>query len=255
MKKLEGKIALITGASGGIGRVTAIKFAKEGVNPLALHYSSSEDKAKKVLEEIKSMNVNGLLVKSDVSNYSEVKSMVDLLINKFGRIDILVAYAGFPAKKEYWNADPLDLTDEMLDGPWNTDLKGSYHCIKAVVPHMRRKKYGKIILVSSTPGVSGDPVGLGFTLAKTAVRSLVRSLAPVLGSEIFINAISPGSIDTEANLKNYNEKQKNEMIRTVPLGRFGKPEEIANAAIFLASDDSSYITGQTLVVDGGEIRL
>ena len=255
MKKLEGKIALITGASGGMGRVTAIKFAKEGVNPLALHYSSSEDKAKKVLEEIKSMNVNGLLVKSDVSNYSEVKSMVDLLINKFGRIDILVAYAGFPAKKEYWNADPLDLTDEMLDGPWNTDLKGSYHCIKAVVPHMRRKKYGKIILVSSTPGVSGDPVGLGFTLAKTAVRSLVRSLAPVLGSEIFINAIAPGSIDTEANLKNYNEKQKNEMIRTVPLGRFGKPEEIANATIFLASDDSSYITGQTLVVDGGEIRL
>lgn len=255
MGKLDGKIALITGASGGMGRVTSLKFAKEGAKAITLHYSSSEDKAKKVLKEIKRMGSDGFTVKADVSKYEEVKSMVDLTVKKFGRIDIVVAYAGFPAKKEYWNADPLNLTDEMLDDPWNIDLKGSYHCIRSAVPYMRKQKYGKIILVSSTPGVSGDPVGLGFTLAKTAVRALVRSLAPVLGPDILINAIAPGSIGTEANLRNYTEKQREEMVKTVPAGRFGKPEEVANVAVFLASDDSSYITGQTIVVDGGEIRL
>ena len=102
---------------------------------------------------------------------------------------------------------------------------------------MKKQKYGKIILVSSTPGVSGDPIGLGFTLAKTAVRALVRSLASVLGPDILINVIAPGSIGTEANLKNYTTKQKNEMIKTIPIGRFGKPEEIANTALFLASDE------------------
>jgi 3-oxoacyl-[acyl-carrier protein] reductase len=255
MGKLDGKIAVITGSTGGMGRVTALKFAKEGARAIALHYSSSEDKAKKVLEEIKRMGSDGLIVKADVSKYNEVKSMVDLTVKRFGRIDIVVAYAGFPARKEYWNADPLSLTDEMLDDPWNIDLKGSYHCIRSAVPYMRKQKYGKIILVSSTPGVSGDPIGLGFTLAKTAVRALVRSLAPVLGPDISINAIAPGSIGTEANLRNYTEKQKKEMVKTVPAGRFGKPEEVASVAAFLASDDSSYITGQTIVVDGGEIRL
>lgn len=255
MGRLDGKVALITGASGGMGRVTAIKFAKEGAKAIALHYSSSEEKAKKVAEEVRRAGADAIIVKANVSKYEEVKSMVDSTVEKFGRLDIIVAYAGFPAKNEYWNADPLNLTDAMLDDPWNVDLKGSYHCIKASVPYMRKQKYGKIILISSTPGVSGDPIGLGFTLAKTAVRALVRSLAPVLGPEILINAIALGSIGTEANLKNYTEEQKKEMVRTVPLGRFGKPEEVANVALFLASDDSSYITGQTIVVDGGEIRL
>jgi len=253
--KLKGKVALITGSTSGLGYVTALKFAEEGAKGLALQYSSSVDKASKLIREIKSIGSNTLLVRADVSKYNEVKSMIDSIVKKFGRIDIIVTYAGFPAKKEYWNADPLQLTDEMLDDPWNIDLKGSYYCIKAAVPYMRKQKNGKIILVSSTPGVSGDHIGLGFTLAKTAVRALVRSLAPVLAPSILINVIAPGSIATEANLKNYTSGQKREMIKSIPLGRFGKPEEVANAALFLASDDSSYITGQTIVVDGGEIRL
>jgi len=255
MGRLDGKTALITGASGGLGRITALEFAKEGAKSIAVHYSRSEDKALKTLNEIKNLGSNGIAVRADVSNYDDVKSMFALVEKKFGVIDILVAYAGYPAKKEDWFADPLNLPDDALDNPWNIDLKGSYHCIRAAVPYMKKQKHGKIILVSSTPGVSGDPVGLGFTLAKSAVRALVRSLAPVLGPDIHINAIAPGSIGTEANLKNYTKEQMKDLIKTVPLKRFGEPVEVAKIAVFLASDDSSYVNGQTIVVDGGEVRL
>ncbi len=255
MGRLDGKTALITGASGGMGRVTALEFAKEGVKSIAIHYSSSEEKALQTLKEVKKHGSDGITVKADVSNYDDVKSMVDLVAKKFGTIDIMVAYAGYPASKEDWYADPLNLSDDALDNPWNVDLKGSYHCIRAVVPHMKKQKRGKIILISSTPGVSGDDVGLGFTLAKSAVRMLVRSLAPVLGPDIHINAIAPGSIGTEANLKNYTKEQMEDLIKTVPLKRFGEPAEVAKVAVFLASDDSSYINGQTIIVDGGEVRL
>lgn len=255
MGRLDGKTALIIGASGGIGRITALEFAREGAESIALHYSRSKDRALKILNEIKKLGSNGMTVKADVSNYDDVKSMVGLVAKKFGTIDVLVVYAGYPARKEEWFADPLNLPDDALDNPWNVDLKGSYHCIRAAVPYMRKQKHGRIILVSSTPGVSGDPVGLGFTLAKSAVRALVRSLPPVLGSNICINAIAPGSIGTEANLKIYTKKQIKDLLKTVPLKRFGEPMEIAKVAVFLASDDSSYINGQTIVVDGGEVRL
>lgn len=255
MGRLKGKRALITGASGGLGKVTALEFAKEGAKSIAVHYSRSEDKALKTLSEIKKLGSNGITVKADVSDYEEVKSMIDLVAKKFGMIDVVVAYAGYPASKEDWFADPLDLPDDALDNPWNVDLKGSYHCIRAAVPHMKKQKHGNIVLVSSTPGVAGDAVGLGFTLAKSAVRALVRSLAPVLGPNIRINAIAPGSIGTEANLETYTKEQMNDLIKTVPLKRFGKPLEVAKVVVFLASDDSSYIDGQTIIVDGGEVRL
>ncbi len=255
MGRLTGKRVLITGASGGLGKVTALEFAKEGAKSIAVHYSTSEDKALKTLSEIKKLGSNGITVKADVSDYEEVESMIDLVAKKFGTLDVVVAYAGYPASKEDWFADPLDLSDDALDNPWNVDLKGSYHCIRAAVPHMKKQKHGSIVLVSSTPGVAGDAVGLGFTLAKSAVRALVRSLAPVLGPNIRINAIAPGSIGTEANLKTYTKDQMKDLMKTVPLNRFGEPLEVAKVAVFLASDDSSYIDGQTIVVDGGEVRL
>ncbi|MGH9922862.1 MAG: SDR family NAD(P)-dependent oxidoreductase [Nitrososphaerales archaeon] len=255
MGRLKGKRALITGASGGLGKLTALEFAKEGAKSIAVHYSRSEDKALKTLKEIKKLGSNGITVKADVSDYEEVKSMIDHVAKKFGMIDVVVAYAGYPASKEDWFADPLDLSDDAFDDPWNVDLKGSYHCIRAAVPHMKKQKHGNIVLVSSTPGVAGDAVGLGFTLAKSAVRALVRSLAPILGPDIRINAVAPGSIGTEANLKTYTKEQMKDLIKTVPLKRFGEPVEVAKVAVFLASDDSSYIDGQTIVVDGGEVRL
>jgi len=255
MGRLDGRTALITGASGGLGKVTALEFAREGAGPLAVHYSRSKKRALETLEEVRRLGSDGMAVRADVSKFDEVMSMVDQVVRRFGSIDTVVAFAGYPAKKNEWFADPLRLPDDLLERPWMVDLLGSYHCIRAVVPHMRRQKHGSIILVSSTPGVAGDAVGLGFTLAKAAVRSLVMSLAPVLGPHIRINAIAPGSMATDANLKNYTKRQIRDLIKTVPLGRFGKPAEVAKAVVFLASDDSSYVNGQTIVVDGGEVRL
>jgi len=253
---LKDKTAIITGASGGIGSATALEFAKEGAKAIGVHYSASEVKAIEVVNKIKQLGSNAIALKADVSKAYEVKAMIQKFIEKFKRIDIVVAFAGYPTSRESWFADPLDISDDDLDKPWDVDLKGSYHCIRYAVPYMKKQKYGKIILMSSTPAIEGDATGLQFTIAKAASRILVKSLAPVLGKfNINLNAIAPGSIATEANIKSYKKNEIDEVVKDIPLGRFGKPEEIAKVAAFLASDNSSYIIGQTIVVDGGEVRL
>lgn len=253
---LKDKTAIITGASGGIGSATALEFAKEGAKAIGVHYSTSEAKAIDVVNRIKELGSNAIALKADVSKAYEVKAMIQKFVDKFKRIDAIVTFAGYPISRDSWFANPLDLSDEDLDKPWNVDLKGSYHCIRYVVPYMKKQNYGKIILISSTPAIEGDATGLQYTIAKSSIRILVKSLAPVLGKyNINLNAIAPGSIATEANIKSYKKSEVDELIKNIPLGRFGNLEEIAKVAAFLASDNSSYITGQTIVVDGGEVRL
>jgi len=253
---LKDKTAIIIGASGGIGSATALEFAKEGCKAIGVHYSSSEAKAIEIIKEIKELGPSAVALKADVSKAYEVKAMIQKFVDKFKRLDAIVAFAGYPISREVWFADPLNFSDEDLDKPWNVDLKGSYHCIRYASTYMKKQKYGKIILISSTPGVEGDAVGLPFTIAKSAIRTLVKSLAPVLGKHnINLNAIAPGSISTEANVKAHKKNEIDELTKDIPLGRFGTPEEVAKTAVFLASDNSSYITGQTIVVDGGEVRL
>jgi len=253
---LKDKTAIITGASGGIGSVAALEFAKEGAKAIGVHYSSSEAKAIEIAKKIKESGAAAITLKADVSKAYEVKAMIQKFVEKFKRIDIVVAFAGYPTSRESWFVDPLDISDDELDRPWNIDVKGSYHCIRYALPYMKKQKYGKIIFVSSTPAIEGDATGLQFTMAKAANRILVKSLAPVLGKyNINLNAIAPGSIATEENLRSYKKNEIDELIKNIPLGRFGTPEEVAKIAAFLASDNSSYITGQTIVVDGGEVRL
>ncbi len=141
----------------------------------------------------------------------------------------------------------------MLDKPFDVDLKGSYNCIRVFAKDMKRQGYGRIVLTASTPAIYGDHVGLAFTLAKASIIALTKSLAPILAPEVSINVLALGSIATSANLKNYTAKDIEDLSRKIPLRRFGKPEEVANVARFLASD-ATYITGQTVIVDGGEIR-
>lgn len=251
---MDNRIALITGASSDIGIATALEFAKERVKGLILQYHNNKTRLDNIRDKVKEHGAEVVVLKADVSNYDDILRMKDIIYNNFNRLDIIVAYAGYPAEKKLWFADPLNLDDEMLNKPFNVDLKGSYNCIKAFAKDMKNNGYGKILLTSSTPGIYGDHIGLAFTLAKAGIISLVKSLAPVLAPEVYINALALGSIATEANLKNYDNKDIEMLSSKIPLRRFGKPEEVAKTARFLVSDNSSYITGQTIVIDGGEFR-
>ncbi|MCS7140683.1 MAG: SDR family oxidoreductase [Candidatus Nitrosocaldus sp.] len=261
---MRGKRVLVTGASGGIGRATALLLADMG-SRLALHYFSNEEGIDSLLGEIEGKRGRhvgdggddmcyAVKVRADVARYEEVKAMVGSVVERFDGIDVLVAAAGYPMSRDMWFTDPLELDDDMLDRPWRVDLKGSYNCIKAVIPYMRRQGSGSIVLVSSTPAISGDVHGLAYTLAKAALIALTRSLALALAPSIRINCVALGSISTDANMRGYDEDYLNTMIRGIPMRRFGTPEEAAKTIVFLASDDASYITGQVVVVDGGEVR-
>lgn len=247
---LDGRYALITGANSDLGVATALEFAKAGIKGLLLQYHNDRSK----LDDV-SKNIDAIVAKADVSSYEQLLRLRDIAMNEFKRLDIIVAYAGYPAEKRLWFADPLELDEEMLDKPWDVDLKGSYNCIRAFVKDMKRQGYGRVVLTSSTPAIYGEHIGLSFTLAKAAIISLTKSLAPILAPEVSINALALGSIATTANMKNYDEEELARMYKKIPLGRFGEAGEVARVARFLASDDSSYITGQTIIVDGGEVRL
>lgn len=250
---LENNFALITGANSELGVATVLEFAKDGIEGLLLQYHKNRDRIDDIKSKLKE-HCKVVIAKADVSSYDEVLELRRLALDEFKRLDIIIAYAGYPAEKGLWNADPLELSDEMLDKPWNVDFKGSYNCIKAFAKDMKNQGYGRIVLTASTPALYGDHVGLAFTITKAAIVSLTRSLAPTLAPEITINALALGSIATTANLKNYTDEELKDLTSKIPLKRFGEPEEVVKVAKFLASRDSSYITGQTIVVDGGEFR-
>jgi 3-oxoacyl-[acyl-carrier protein] reductase len=257
MNDLNGKRVLITGASGGIGRSIALKLAEHNAR-LALQYRD-KSKIDRVIEEIKSINSNSnndvITLYADVSSYNDVKAMVDQVKERFKGIDALIAAAGYPISREEWFTDPLSISDDLLDKAWSVDLKGSYNCVRAVAPIMKRQGNGSIVLIGSTPALVGDVYGLAYTLAKAAVIALAKSLALALAPEVRVNCLVLGSIATDANLKALSSKEVYEMSKSIPLKRFGSAEEVAHAAAFLVSDASAYITGQSIVVDGGEVRL
>lgn len=255
---LQGKRVLITGASGGIGKAIALRFAEHRAR-LALQYRD-ESKITRVIKEIRSKDDyykddNAIALKADVSNYDDVASMLNIIEERFKGIDVLIAAAGYPISMEEWFVDPLSVSDELLDKVWRVDLKGSYHCVRAAAPMMKRQGHGSIVLIGSTPALVGDAHGLAYTLAKAAIVALVKSLALILAPEVRINCLALGSIATDANLSILSSREVDEMSKSIPLRRFGRAEEVADVALFLASDASSYITGQSIVVDGGEVRL
>ena len=252
---LSNRVALITGASSDLGLATALEFARNGIEGLILTYYKNKDKIDSIIDDLKDHGCKVMVDKVDVSSIDDISRLKDTIHSRFDKVDIIVAYAGYPAERALWYADPLELDDDMLNKPWNVDLKGSYNCIKAFAMDMKKNGYGRIILTSSTPALYGDSIGLAFTLAKAAIIALTRSLANILAPEVCINTLALGNIATEANLKNYSKEEVAKISSNIPLRRFGKPEEVAKVARFLASDDSSYITGKTIIIDGGEIKF
>ncbi|MBS4172483.1 3-oxoacyl-[acyl-carrier-protein] reductase [Bacillus sp. FJAT-49736] len=245
--KLEGKIALVTGASRGIGREIALEFAKEGANVI-VNYAGSEAKAKEVVDEIQAMGRQAISYQCNVANSDDVQKMIKDTIDHFGKLDILVNNAGITRDNLL-----MRMKDDEWDDVINTNLKSVFLTTKAVTRQMMKQRSGKIINVASVVAVSGNPGQANYVAAKSGVIGLTKTTAKELGSRgITANAIAPGFITTDMTDK-LPEDLKAEMLKQIPLARLGQPKEVAKAAVFLASEDSNYITGQILHVDGGMV--
>ena len=239
------KTVLITGASRGIGREIAIKFATEGYN-VVLNYKNSESKAKTICNQIEKLGVKCLMVKADVSIESEVVDMVNLVLKTFGRVDVLVNNAGVALSKLF----QLTTTDEIAQ-VFGVNTFGVINCSKAVVPSMVSDKAGKIINISSIWGKVGASMETIYSASKGAVIAFTMALAKELApSNISVNCVCPGVIDTDMLIE-YSENDKKELKQQTPLNRLGTPQDVANAVYFLASDNATFITGQVITVDGG----
>lgn len=246
--KLDAQVAIVTGSSKGVGRAIAVEFAREGAK-VVVNYRESKDEATNVVTEIEKIGSTAIAVKADVSDANEVETLVQTAIREFGSIDILVNNAGYISKK-VWHAKLSHVTEEMWNNVMNVDLKGTFLSSRAVSPIMMRQKRGKILNISSTPALTGDVYGFAYSVAKAGILGMTKSLARILAPHIQVNAMALGSIET-GWIDWLSPKEVQDLIKETALKRFGKPEEVANLAVFLASRDSDYITGQTIVIDGG----
>ena len=244
---LARKAALVTGASRGIGREIALELARQGAN-VAVNFSGSEAKANEVVDEIKALGRDAVAIKCDVSNTEEVTEMVKASIDRFGKLDILINNAGITRDNLL-----MRMKEEEWDDVINTNLKGVFLCTKAVTRQMMKQRVGRIINIASVVGVSGNPGQANYVAAKAGVIGLTKTTAKELASRnITVNAVAPGFITTDMTDK-LSEEVKAEMLKQIPLARLGEAKDIAKITAFIASDDSSYITGQTFHVNGGMV--
>lgn len=245
--KLEGKVALVTGASRGIGREIALELAKSGAD-VAVNYSGSKEKAENVAEEIKAMGRNAFVIQANVGDSDQVQNMIKDTLSHFGKIDILVNNAGVTRDNLL-----MRMKEDEWDDVMNINLKGVFLTTKAVSRSMMKQRAGRIINISSIVGVTGNPGQSNYVASKAGVIGLTKTAAKELSSRgITVNAVAPGFIETDMTEKLTDEIQ-NEMKKQIPLARFGQPEDIAKVVVFLSSDDASYMTGQTIHVDGGMV--
>jgi len=246
--KLDNKIAIVTGARRGIGRAIALALAKEGANIVVSDISQEE--CQKVVTEIEGLGRRGLAIKCDVTSMAEVEDMVRRTVAEFGRVDILVNNAGIITFKPF-----LELTEKDWDTTINVNLKGQFLCAQAVAKELVKNKWGRIINIAS---ISSGGCGIAFpliahyTASKGGVMALTEALALELTPQgINVNAICPGAIDTDMTKGIKDSGQLEQLLLRIPKGRVGQPEDIANLAVFLASEESDYISGAAIVIDGG----
>lgn len=241
------KTVLITGSSRGIGRATAVTFAQNGYS-VAVNYNKSSETAEKLCSELEQLGVKAKTFQCDVADKSAVNEMVKQIEADLGQITVLVNNAGIAEQALF-----SDITDEMWDRMFDVNVKGAYNCTQAVLPHMIHNKYGRIINVSSMWGISGASCEVHYSASKAALIGFTKALAKEVGlSGITVNCVAPGVIATEMN-GHLSEDIIEELKNETPLNRIGTPEDVAEAIYFLASEKSSFITGQILSVDGGFI--
>lgn len=245
MKLLENKVALITGAARGIGKALALKFASEGAN-IAFTDIKEDDNFVNTLNELKALGITAKGYVSNAAKFDETHEVVKQIVADFGRIDVLVNNAGITR-----DGLLLRMSEEQWDAVLTVNLKSAFNFSHAVVPVMMRQKGGSIINMSSVVGVGGNAGQCNYSASKAGMIGLAKSIAKEMGAKgIRANAIAPGFIITEMTGQLSDEVKEN-WLKTIPLRRGGTPEDIANVATFLASDMSSYVTGQVIQVDGG----
>ena len=243
---LTNKVAIVTGSARGIGRAIALKLAEVGANVAVNDIPSASEALEGVVNEIQALNRQSIAVVGDVSSAEDVARMVESVVSKFGRIDILVNNAGVTRD---------GLVMRMSEEDWNTvlnvDLKSAFLCTRAVLRHMLKQRWGRIVSIASIVGITGNAGQANYAAAKAGVIAFTRSVAKEVASRgITANAIAPGYIDTKMT-QSLDEKQSTELLKRVPVGYAGTPRDVAEAVAFLASEEARYITGQVLGVDGG----
>ena len=244
MLKLNNKVAIVTGASRGIGRSIAQEISNSGAHVVCV--SRSEDDLLKISKKLNDEGFSSSSFVCDVSNPNDFKKLIDDTVSKFNQVDILVNNAGITKD---------NLIMRMSESDWNTvidvNLKGVFNGIKAVSRQMMKQKYGRIINISSIVGLIGNPGQANYAASKAGVIGLGKAVSKELASRnITVNTIAPGYIETDM-VEDIQETVKDNLFKQIPLGRIGKPSDIATAVLYLASDEAGYITGQTLTIDGG----
>ncbi len=244
---LTGKVALVTGGSRGIGRAIALTLAAHGAD-IAINYAGNTAAAEEVKAAIEAMGRKALLVQGSVAETDGVQAIVNQVVKELGRLDILINNAGITRD---------GLLMRMKEADWDavmeTNLKGVYNCSKAVMRTMMKQKSGRIVNMASVVGEMGNAGQANYAAAKAGVIGFTKSLAKEVASRgITVNAVAPGFIATDMTSV-LTDEQKAEMARTIPLGRAGQPQDVANAVLFLVSEEAAYITGQVLNVDGGMV--
>lgn len=244
---LAGKVALVTGGSRGIGRAVALKLAENGAD-VAINYAGNTAAAEEVKAAIEKLGRRAMLVQGSVADTDGVQALVNQVVKELGRLDILINNAGITRD---------GLLMRMKEADWDavleTNLKGVFNCSKAVMRTMMKQKSGRIVNMASVVGEMGNAGQANYAAAKAGVIGFTKSLAKEVASRgITVNAVAPGFIATDMT-KVLTDDQKAEMAKSIPLGRAGQPEDVANAVLFLVSDEAAYITGQVLNVDGGMV--
>lgn len=242
--ELAGKVALITGAAQGIGKAVALLLARNGADIVASDVNL--ERAEETAKEIEAIGRRAMAIRVDVANLVNVEQMVEAILEQFGQIDILINNAGITRDKLI-----LRMTEEDWDAVLNVNLKGTFNCTKAVIRHMSKQKSGKIVNIASVVGEMGNAGQANYSASKAGVIGFTKTIAREFAQRgINVNAIAPGYIETPMT-QALPEKVKEELKRMIPMERLGRPEDVAEAALFLVSEASSYITGQVLNVNGG----
>ena len=243
--ELTGKSALVTGGSRGIGREVCLELARQGAN-LCVNYEGSQTKAEEVVTICEQMGVKAFAFRADVADSAQVEAMIAQVLDRFGRLDILVCNAGITR-----DGLMLRMTEADFDAVVDTNLKGAYLCMRGAYKPMMRQRSGRVVAVSSIVGLRGNAGQANYAASKAGIIGLSRSMAKELaGRGVTVNVVAPGFIDTDMTAA-LPEDARAAMLASIPMGRFGQAEDVAKAVAFFAGDRAAYVTGQVLCVDGG----